>query len=131
MIVSTPFKKSNATRLWSIIIYFFYPGFLLIKLNIPRRPKACLFAFWLMPYLLGLFHWGACRVSKLGAISSNKSCKIDRIVWEMHARWSLRFPFVTECTRGYLLPIQCTKVSEDFDAMNGQWVRVHTIPNLA
>ena len=37
-----------------------------------------------MPYLLGLFHWGACTVSKLGATSERKSCKIDRIEWEMH-----------------------------------------------
>ena len=51
-----------------------------------RYPQeACLFAFRLMPYLLGLFGWGACRVSKLGVMSKRKSCKIDRIVWEMHA----------------------------------------------
>ena len=36
-------------------------------------------------YLLGLFHWGAFRVSKVGAMSKRKSCKIDWIVWEMHA----------------------------------------------
>ena len=76
-----------------------------------------------MPYLLGLFHWGACRVSKLGATSKNKSCKIDRIVWEMHGICEvLRFPFVTECTRGYPLPIQC---AEDFGTMNGQWIRAY------
>ena len=39
----------------------------------------------MMPYLLGLFQWGACRVSKLGVKSKRKSCKIDQIVWEMHA----------------------------------------------
>ena len=80
-------------------LYFCYSGFLFSKLDIPRKPVY--FAFRLMPYLLGLFHWGACRVSKLGATSKNKSCKIDRIVWEMHAICEvLRFPFVTECTRG-------------------------------
>ena len=42
-----------------------------------------------MPYLLGLFHLGACRVSKLGAISKTKTCKMDRIGWEMHAMPSL------------------------------------------
>ena len=47
---------------------------------------------------------------------------------EMHV---LRFPFVNECTRGYPLPIQCAEVSEDFGAMNGQWVRVHTTQNLS
>ena len=44
-----------------------------------------MFAFRLMPYLLGLFHWGVGRVSKLGAMSKRKSCKFDRIVWKMHA----------------------------------------------
>ena len=38
-----------------------------------------------MPYLLGLFQWGVCRGINLGAMSKRKSCKIDRIVWEMHA----------------------------------------------
>ena len=38
-----------------------------------------------MPYLLGLFHCGVCRVSKLGVKSKRKSCKIDQIVQEMHA----------------------------------------------
>ena len=79
----TPFEKSNATRLWSII-------FLLSWIFIPQvwYPwKACLFAFRLMAYmyLLGLFHWGTCRVSKLGVKSKRKSCKIYEIVWEMHA----------------------------------------------
>ena len=44
-------------------LYFFYPGFLFIKLEIPA--KACLFAFRLMPYLLGLFHWGNVKKEKL------------------------------------------------------------------
>ena len=36
----------------------------------------------LMPYLLGLFHWGACRVSNLGGggqYRKTKTCKINRI----------------------------------------------------
>ena len=37
-----------------------------------------------MPYLLGLFHWGACRLSKLGVKSKSKSCKMDQSLWEMH-----------------------------------------------
>ena len=77
-------------------LYFFYPGFVFIKLD---PWKACLFAFRLMPYLLGLFHWGVCRVSKLGAMSKRKSCKINRIVWKMHAMSCLCFPLVTVCTR--------------------------------
>ena len=32
-----------------------------------------------MPYLLGLFHCGMCRVSKFGAMSKREGCKIDRI----------------------------------------------------
>ena len=40
-------------------------------------------------YLLGLFDWGACRVSKLQVMSKRKSYKIDRIVREMHAMSSL------------------------------------------
>ena len=43
----------------------------------------------------------------------------------------LRFPFVNESTRRYPLPIQCAEVSDNFGAMNGQWVRVHTTQNLA
>ena len=73
-------------------LYFFYPGFLSIKLEISRNPE-CLFAFRLMHYLLGLFHWGACRMSKLGAISKKKTCKINRIVWEMHAMWCFVLSF--------------------------------------
>ena len=37
-----------------------------------------------MPYLLGLFHWGACRPSKFGVKSKSKTCKMDQSVWEMH-----------------------------------------------
>ena len=75
------FKKSNATRLWSIISLLSW-----ICIHQIRYPwKACLFALWLMPYLFGLFHWGVCRMSKLGAVAKRKSCKIDRILWEMRA----------------------------------------------
>ena len=62
-----------------------------------------------MPYLLGLFHWGACRVSKLVAMSKRKSCKIDRIVWEMHAMSSFGFSFC-ECMHAYPLPIHCDEI---------------------
>ena len=68
-----------------------------------------------MPYLLGLFHWGASRVSKLGAIPKIKTCKIDRIVWEMHAcEGFCALLFAAECTHGYPLPIHCTEVSDSF-----------------
>ena len=62
MIEYTPFKKSNATRLWSIISLLSW-----ICIDQIRYPwKACLFALRLMTYLFGLFHWGVCRMSKLG-----------------------------------------------------------------
>ena len=64
-----------------------------------------------MPYLLGLLHWGVCRVSKLGAMSERKSCKIDRIVWKMHAMSCFVLSF---CERMHLYPppIHCTESSE-------------------
>ena len=42
-------------------------------------------------------------MSKLGAMSKRKSCKIDRILWEMHATCTCTchvscFPFVSVCT---------------------------------
>ena len=37
-----------------------------------------------MPYLLGLFYWGARRLSKFGVKSKLKSCKMDQSLWEMH-----------------------------------------------
>ena len=80
-LVYTPFKTSNATRLWSIISLLSW-----ICIHQIRYPwKACLFALRLMPYLFGLFHRGVCRMSKLGAMAKRKSCKIDRFLWEMSA----------------------------------------------
>ena len=64
--------------------------------------RACSFALRLMPYLLGLFHWGVCRTSKFGAFSKRKSCKID---WILDAKCMLChvlcFPYkiVSVCTR--------------------------------
>ena len=75
-----------------------------------------------MPYLIGLFHWGACRLSKLGAIPKRKTSKINRIVYGKCMLCEvLRSPFVNECTRGYPLPIHCAEVSDSFGAMNGQY----------
>ena len=92
----TPFKESNATQLWSIILLLSW-----IFIHQVRDPwKACLFAFRLMPYLLGLFHWGNVK---------RKSCKIDRIVWEMHALSSFGLSFC-ECMHAYPLPIHCAEI---------------------
>ena len=85
-----------------------------------------------MPYLLGLFHWGPCRVSKLEAMSKRKSFKIDQIVWEMHAMSSFGLSFC-ECMHYARVPTAHSLrrnppiLLEDFGAMNGQWVRVHTL----
>ena len=83
--------------------------------------KACLFAFQLMPYLLGLFHWGACRVSKLGAMSKRKSCKIDRIEWEMHVMSSFGLSFC-ECMHAYPLAIHCTEILRKYRRISVQWM---------
>ena len=108
MLVSTPFKKSNATRLWSIIFLLSW-----ICIRQIRYPwKACLFALRSMPYLFGLFHWGVCRMSKLGAMSKRKSCKIDRILWEMRAM-SCFVPFLLWAYARVPTapgPIHCTKI---------------------
>ena len=102
----TPFNKSHATQVWSIIFLLSW-----ICIHQVRYPwKACIFAFRLMPYLLGLFHWGVSRMSKLGAIiSKRKSCKIDQIVWKMHA---MSFFVLSFCERmhTYPLPIHCTEI---------------------
>ena len=38
-----------------------------------------------MPYLLGLFHWGACRLSKIWRVESkSKTCRNGSICMEMH-----------------------------------------------
>ena len=112
-IENTPFKKSNATRLWLII--FLLSWIFIHQVWYPQ--KACLFAFRIMPCLLGLFHWGACRVSKLGVKSKRKSCKIYQIVWEMHVICQ-----VLGCMHAYPLPIHCTEILRNFGALNGQWV---------
>ena len=69
-----------------------------------------------MPYLLGLFHWGACRMSKLRAMSKMKSCKIYRIEWEMHAmsRFGLSFCECMESMHAYPLPIHCAEILRYF-----------------
>ena len=101
----TPFQKSNATQFWSIIFLLSW-----ICIHQVRYPwNACLFAFRLMPYLLGLFHWGVFRVSKFGAMSERKSCKIVRSVWEMHAMSSFVLPFC-ERMHTHPLPIHCTEI---------------------
>ena len=83
--------------------------------------KACLFAFRLMPYLLGLFYWGACRLSKLRATSKIKGCKIDRIEWEIHVISSFGLSFC-ECMHEYPRPIHCIESSETFGGLRrNEW----------
>ena len=57
-------------------LYFFYPGFLFIRFDIPI--ESLFIAFRMMPYLLGLFHWGACRLSNLG-VKSKRNTKLIRL----------------------------------------------------
>ena len=86
------------------------------------------FYFRLMPYLLGLFHWGACRMSKLGAISKRKSCKINRIEWEMHAMSSFGLSFVSAwsvCTRIYC-PFIAPKSSDSVQWMGSGYACIHS-----
>ena len=92
-------QKSNATRLWSIIS--------ILSWNCIRQIRypwnACLFALRLMPYLFGLFHWGMCKMSKLGAMAKRKSCKIDRILWDMRAMSCFVLSF---CERMHSYPLR-------------------------
>ena len=91
-------------------LYFFYPGFVFIKLDIPGKPVYL--HIRLMPYLFGLFHWGVCRMSKLGAMSERKSRKIDRILWEMRAM-SCFVPFLLWAYARVPTapgPIHCTEI---------------------
>ena len=97
--VNTPFQKSNATRLWSIIQSQNY-----IR-HVRYHWNACLFAFRLMPNLLWLFNWCVCRVRKLGASWKIKSCKIYRIVLKVHVISCFVFRFCERkvCLMRYLL----------------------------
>ena len=98
---TTPLKKSNATRLLSIISHLSW-----ICTRQIRYPwKACLFALRLMPYLFGLFHWGVCRMRKLGAMVKMKSCKIDRILWEMRAT-CMSCSVLSFCERMHSYPLR-------------------------
>ena len=63
-------------------LYFIYPGFVLIKLDIPVKPVHLPFDWCRICYYC---FTGVCRVSKFRAMSKRKSCKIDRIVWKMCA----------------------------------------------
>ena len=129
VLVYTPFKISNATRIWLII---FLLSWICIH-QVRYAWKVCLFAFWLMPYLLGLFYWGACRVSKLGETSKRKGCKIDRIEWEMRVISSfwpgfwLSFVSVRTSTHCPVIAPQSSQSFGGFSAMNGQWLPRHTV----
>ena len=109
MIRSTPFKKSKATWLWSII-FLLNPRFLFIKLDIPGSLFICLPIDALFLRIVSLGH---VHVSKLGAMAKRKICKIDWIVWEMHAMSSFGLS-LCECVHAYPLPIHCTTILRIF-----------------
>ena len=74
-----------------------------------------------MPYLLRLFHWDTCWVSKLRAMSKRKGCKIDRIEWEMHIMSSFGLSFC-ECMHAYPLLIHCTEILWKYRTISVQWM---------
>ena len=71
-----------------------------------------------MPYLLGLFYWGACRLSKFGVKSKSKSCKLDQSVWG-NACYA---EFCVVCTLTHHCPFINAETVRNFGAVNGQWV---------
>ena len=64
-------------------LYFFFPGFVFLTLDIPGSPVYLPFDWCLIcsdcftEACVGWVNWGA--------MSKRKSCKIDRILWEMRA----------------------------------------------
>ena len=93
----TPFKKSNATRLWSIIIYLFYPGFVFIKLDIPGKPVYLPFDWCLIcsdcftEACVELVNWGQWQIGRVAKlIGFYGKCVLCLVSC---------FPFVIVCTR--------------------------------
>ena len=76
---SSPFKK---VKQHGFIDYIFNPGFVLVMLDITRKPVYLPFD-------------GMYRVSKLGAMLKMKSCKIDWIIRRCMVFHVLCFAFVT------------------------------------
>ena len=76
---------------------FFYPGFVFIKLDIPGKPVHLPFEWCLN--LLGLFHWGVCRMSKLGQCQKVKVAKLIGFYGKCMLCHVSCFPFVSVCKR--------------------------------
>ena len=114
-----PSKKVNATRLWSII--FLLSWVFIHQVRYPWKAWQCLFAFRFMPYLLGLFHWGACRVSKLGAMSKGKVAKLIGLYGKCMLCQVLSFPFGS-CMHAYPLPIHCAEILRNCWRILAQWM---------
>ena len=68
----TPFKKSNVTRLWSIISICLWVYIHHVRYHL----KAWLFVFPLILHLSWLLCRNVRRAIKLGSMSKNKCCKI-------------------------------------------------------
>ena len=99
-----PSKKSNATRFFIDYISFvlgFYPSSLLF----PRESVYLPFDWCLI--WLGLFHWGACRLSKFGVKSKSKTCKN----WSICMGNACYAEFCVICTRTHC-PFITPKLSE-------------------
>ena len=85
-----------------------------------------------MPYLLGLFHWGAGRVSKLGQYRRRQLAKFIGLCGKCMLCEVLRFPFVNECTRAWVPTAQSVRRSFGGFRRN-EWavgIRMHTTQNL-
>ena len=70
----------------------------------------------MMPYLLGLFHWDACRVSIFGVSPKGKLAK-----W-INLYGKCMLCQVLSCMHTYSLPIHCAETVRNFGSVNGQWV---------
>ena len=64
-----------------------------------------------LPYVLGLFHWGVCRVSKLRAVSKGKGANLIGLYGKCMLCHVLCFTFVSVCTRTHC-PFIVPKSSE-------------------
>ena len=108
---NTPFKKSNATRFWSII---FLLSWIFIH-QVRYLWKSCLFAFRLMPNLLGLFYWARAGWVNWGQHQEGKVAKLIGLNGKCVLYHVFGFPFVSVRTRthGPFIARNPPKVSED------------------
>ena len=99
---STPFKK--VTQLKFYRLYFFYPGFLFIKLDIPGMPVYLPFEWCLICYdcftgaRAGWVNWGQCQKGKV-----TKLIGLNLLNY-------ILYNGKCECMHAYPLPIHCIEI---------------------